>query len=212
MTLYVKICGLTQLAQAQAIAEMGVSALGFMAVPSSPRFLPRDQMQALVANLPRTVDTVGVFMDQPLDTIVAYVEQVGLTAVQLHGQESPQTCADLMARLPSSIQLIKAFRLQNPAELTAISAYTAVVDRILIDAYHPTLAGGTGQTVNRIWLQDFPFPLPWLLAGGLKPETVAQALQQVNPDGIDLSSGVEISPGIKDLAKVRQLMDRVAQR
>jgi phosphoribosylanthranilate isomerase len=206
--LFVKICGLTQPQEAEAIASMGVSALGFIAVPQSPRFVPLARLASLTRDLPDAVERVGVFQDQPVAEIKAWVQTGHLSTVQLHGQESPQFCAQLAEALPE-VQQIKVFRPRHPSDLAPISAYSQVVDRILIDAFHPHQGGGTGCTVDQDLLQGISFPLPWVLAGGLKPETIAATLQVLHPDGIDLSSGVEKAPGLKDLARVKMLLDEL---
>ena len=202
--MYVEICGITQLEQAEAIAHLGSQALGFIGVPNTPRYLPPERMIELVGALRVECERIGVFQDQDPQLIIAVASKAGLTGIQLHGQEPVEVCAQLRAALPG-IRLIKAIRLRDPGDLAAISVYGELVDAFLIDAYDPQRTGGTGQTVDWRLLQDFQCPQPWLLAGGIRPENVAQALQQISPDGIDLSSGVESSPGIKDLEKVHQL-------
>lgn len=202
--MYVKICGITQPEQAEAIANLGSQALGFIGVPNTPRYLAPERMIELVGSLQVECERIGVFQDQDPQLIISVASKAGLTGIQLHGQESVTVCAELRAALPE-IRLIKAIRLRDPGDLAAVSIYGERVDAFLIDAYDPQRAGGTGQTVDWRLLRDFHCPQPWLLAGGIRPENVAQALQESSPDGIDLSSGVESSPGIKDLQKVRQL-------
>jgi phosphoribosylanthranilate isomerase len=114
-------------------------------------------------------------------------------------------CHLIRQSLPQ-IELIKAFRLKNTADLSKIPDYYPWIDTILLDAYHPLRLGGTGKTLDWETLTQFTPPLPWLLAGGLSPQNISQALQQLNPDGVDLSSGVERKPGDKDLELVRQLL------
>ncbi|MFQ3612165.1 MAG: phosphoribosylanthranilate isomerase [Cyanobacteriota bacterium] len=204
--LFVKICGITRPDQAEAIAALGVSALGFIAVPNTPRYLSLSAMADWVGSLP--VPKVGVFLDQDPDTIATWVEAAGLTAVQLHGQESPQDCYRLGELLPGILR-IKALRIRHLADLAVASTYTGCVETLLLDAYHPQQAGGTGQTLNWSELAQGSLPLPWLLAGGLNPNNIGQALSQVTPNGIDLSSGVEAKPGDKDLGKVERLLQQL---
>jgi phosphoribosylanthranilate isomerase len=209
--LFVKICGITRPDQAEAIAALGVSALGFIAVPNTPRYLPLSEMAGWVGSLP--VAKVGVFLDQDPHTIATWVEATGLTAVQLHGQESPQDCQRLGELLPG-IRRIKALRIRHLADLEAASLYRDCVETLLLDAYHPQQAGGTGRTLNWPELaratsrlqEQASLPLPWLLAGGLNPDNIPQALSYLQPDGIDLSSGVERQPGDKDLGKIQHLL------
>ncbi|MEO1211399.1 MAG: phosphoribosylanthranilate isomerase [Cyanobacteria bacterium J06638_20] len=200
----VKICGITCADQGRAIAQMGATALGFICVARSPRYITAEKIRAIVPHLPETVERVGVFVNADRAELVQWVKVAGLTAVQLHGDESPQLCRDLRDALPA-IKLIKAFRVRHSGVLEQAEAYTEWVDALLLDAYHPTQHGGTGTTLDWQALQAFRPSIPWFLAGGLTPENVQSAIALTHPDGIDLSSGVEQAPGIKDLRKVEQL-------
>lgn len=207
----VKICGITQLDQAQSIVDMGVTALGFMCVPQSPRYLPPEQIRAIVQGLrDRKVERIGVFVDAELSEIEQIVAITGLTGVQLHGSESPQFCQQLRQALPG-LTLIKAFRVRDPATLEQTRSYQSIVDSLLLDAYnpkasHPGQYGGTGHSIAWEMLQQFCPQCEWLLAGGITAHNVQQALQWAMPNGIDVSSGVEQSPGQKDLHKVATLL------
>lgn len=209
--LRVKICGITQPEQGRAIAAAGATMLGFICVPQSPRFVTPAQIAQIVAALPTQqstttggCDRVGVFVNASLDVIQETVTMAHLNGVQLHGNESIEFCQEVKRRLPS-VELIKALRIRSAIDLAQADYYQAWVDTFLLDAYHPTLAGGTGQPLNWQDLQPFRPAIPWLLAGGLTPDNVLVALNQLQSAGIDLSSGVETSPGIKDMAKVAQL-------
>ncbi|MEB3335953.1 MAG: phosphoribosylanthranilate isomerase [Leptolyngbyaceae bacterium] len=210
----VKICGITQLDQAVAITHLGATALGFICVTKSPRYIGPNQIQQIIEGLPdaavlgRRVDRIGVFADADLTEIYQTVTLAGLTGVQLHGTESPQFCAVVRAALPG-LEIIKALRVQDTDTLTQTALYQGSVDTLLLDAYHPNLLGGTGKTIDWQSLQHFHANAPWLLAGGLTPGNVLQALSQVQPSGIDLSSGVERAPGDKDLEKVTQLFEQL---
>jgi phosphoribosylanthranilate isomerase len=129
----------------------------------------------------------------------------------MHGDESPEFCRQLKTLLPQ-VELIKAIRVKTPSCLTKSCEYTDYVDALLLDAYHPQLLGGTGQTLNWGNLAQFSPKIPWLLAGGLNPDNILEALKQVKPDGVDLSSGVERSPGDKDLDKVALLFERLQSK
>jgi len=205
--LFVKICGITRQEQAEAIAALGVSAVGVVAVPNTPRYLPLSAARWL-RSLPGHVEKVGVFLNQDPQVIATWVEVAGLTAVQLHGQESPETCRQLGEWLPG-IRRIKALRIRCPADLQVADLYRDCVEVLLLDAYHPQRAGGTGETLNWPELAHCSLPLPWLLAGGLNPDNVLQALSYLHPTGLDLSSGVERQPGDKDLGKVRRLLQQL---
>jgi phosphoribosylanthranilate isomerase len=206
----VKICGITQPGQGQAIAELGATDLGFICVPASPRYLTPRQIQAIVRQLPPATGKIGVFAGAVPGEICRTVEIAQLTGVQLHGAESPDFCEELRQLLPA-VELIKAFRLKTPDCFGELPAYWSAVDTLLLDAYHPQQLGGTGKTLNWQALQQFSPPLPWLLAGGLTPDNVVQALSLLRPSGIDLSSGVERSPGNKDLLKVTRLFQQLSQ-
>lgn len=203
----VKICGLTKLEQALAIAQLGATALGFICVPQSPRYISTDRVKTIVKELPLEVDKIGVFANADREEIAAFVA-VGLTGVQLHGDELPEFCQQLKQLLPE-VEIIKALRIKNAQYLSAVNDYANCVDTLLLDAYHPQLLGGTGTTLNWETLKQFCPNLPWLLAGGLTPDNILDALEKLNPGGIDLSSGVERSPGDKDLDKVAKLFDKL---
>ncbi|AFY76992.1 MAG: phosphoribosylanthranilate isomerase [Hydrococcus sp. C42_A2020_068] len=204
----VKICGITQPEQGRAIANLGATALGFICVRQSPRHVAPAQIRAIVAQLPSRVDRIGVFVNASGEKIGQIVASTGLTGVQLHGDESPEFCRQLRQSLPG-IEVIKAFRIRTSQSLSEIDAYCDRVDTLLLDAYHPQLLGGTGETLDWETLAQFRPPRPWLLAGGLNPDNVLDALKLLNPSGIDLSSGVERSAGDKDLARVERLFQKL---
>ncbi|MBE9111235.1 phosphoribosylanthranilate isomerase [Nodosilinea sp. LEGE 07298] len=209
----VKICGITQAEQAIAIARHGATHLGFICVPQSPRYLA----PAAIADITHSLDaagvvtkTVGVFADAPLAEMGAIARQANLSHIQLHGQETLEQCQQLLAELPG-IFLIKAIRVRTDEDLARAEAYAPYVDALLLDAYHPQQLGGTGLTLDWKALVSFRPACPWMLAGGLTPENVSTALSTLRPDGIDLSSGVEQSPGIKDLILVQRLFKEIQQ-
>ncbi|MGI2905422.1 phosphoribosylanthranilate isomerase [Tolypothrix sp. VBCCA 56010] len=204
----VKICGITQPEQGQAIAYAGATALGFICVPSSPRYVSAAQIRAVVAQLPETTDTIGVFANSTFDEIAQTVADSGLTGVQLHGDESTEFCYQVRQSLPD-VEIIKALRIRSLEDFELAATYTKSVNTLLLDAYHPQQLGGTGKTLDWNMLQQFNPSCPWFLAGGLTPDNIVEALNQVKPSGIDLSSGVERAPGDKDLDKVAQLFARL---
>lgn len=200
-----KICGLTNEAQAIALAHLGVHALGFICVPGTQRYVAPDRIRQIVRHLPPFTQTIGVFVDADLETIERVVGETGLGALQLHGQESPAFAERLAERLPT-ISRIKALRVRQEQDLTKTARYAGCVQAVLLDAYHPQMAGGTGTRFDWRWLADYAPPLPWILSGGLTPENLEQALEMSSPDAIDISSGVEIQPGDKDPGRVAQVM------
>jgi phosphoribosylanthranilate isomerase len=205
---WVKICGLTQPEQAIAIARQGADAIGLICVPTSPRYVTLDQLQrlkeGLISSGYASVERVGVFVDADDQAIAAAITAGQLTTLQLHGQESPERCQEMRLCYPN-LRLIKALRVRSPEVLATTPVYESIVDGILLDAYHPDSFGGTGNTLDWSTLQNFRPQCPWVLAGGLTPENIIEALSRMSPDGIDLSSGVENHPGDKNLARVEQL-------
>jgi phosphoribosylanthranilate isomerase len=204
--MYVKVCGITNLDQAQAIANLGVNALGFICVPQSQRYINPKQLRAITYSLPSTVEQIGVFVNANLSAIAELWQDCQLSGVQLHGQETPEFCCQLRQRLPTA-KLIKAIAVKSAADLALALSYSPFVDVLLFDAYHPQLAGGTGKTIDWDILQQWhSSPTAWWLAGGLHPGNVAQAITLLKPQGVDVSSGVERKPGDKDLDKVKQFL------
>lgn len=216
-TLRVKICGITRADQARAIAALGADALGFICVPESPRYIAPEKMGEIVTTLPTTalsggnLAKIGVFANASFEQIIMTVHQGALTGVQLHGQESLEFCRTLRLKLPQ-VELIKAFRVQTAETLALTKAYTDTVDTFLLDAFNPHALGGTGETWDWSLVKDFAPQKPWFLAGGLNGGNAIAALTQVNPSGIDLSSGVETAPGEKDLTLVKQLFETLSRQ
>jgi phosphoribosylanthranilate isomerase len=207
----IKICGITTIEQGLAIAQKGATDLGFICVPSSPRYLNLTQLVEIVSGLAHEVNTVGVFADFSVATIAHVVGLTNLASVQLHGAESVEFCQALRQALPET-EMIKAWRVRSDQDLAIIQTYSEVVDALLLDAYHPNALGGTGQTLDWQQLLLFQPAVPWFLAGGLSPENINVALSQLQPDGIDLSSGVEVSPGDKNLELVDRLFTNLQSR
>ncbi len=203
--LRLKICGLRHPDQAQAIAALGITTLGFICVSSSPRYVTPEEIQTILASLPAHTATIGVFAHSPVEQIIEIVDRTGLTGIQLHGNESPELCQQLRQHFPDK-EVIKALRIASPGSLNQAIAYFSAVNALLLDAYHPQQLGGTGKTLPWAELGDFQPPIPWFLAGGLTPDNVGLALEYLRPDGLDLSSGVETEPGEKDLEKVMALL------
>jgi len=207
--MYIKICGITKSDQAQAIAQMGADALGFICVPSSPRYIDAIAIDHITSSLSSVLDLIGVFLNASANEICQTVEKGGLNAVQLHGDESPEFCHEMRSHLNKidpKIKLIKALRVKNQAGLEQAQLFSDVVEAILLDAYDPQMAGGTGKTLDWQMLRDFQPNCDWWLAGGLSPENVEQAIALVSPNGLDVSSGVERSAGDKDLFKVKKFI------
>ena len=203
-----KICGLRQPEQAAAVAALGVDAIGVIAVASSPRFVEPSARPALwqkVAQASPRCQGVLVVSDPEDSDLVQLQADQGHRVVQLHGDESPRRCRQLRAQLPG-LNLWKALRIRTPADLEQAHSYRDCVDALLLDAWVAGQGGGTGQRLPLEWLASFEPELPWWLAGGIRAATAAEALSQISPHGLDASSGVERSPGDKDLQQVRELL------
>lgn len=189
----VKICGITSAADALLAAEAGADAIGLIFWPLSKRHVDVDRAQTIARALPPFVSVVGVFVDETPDAVRSVADAVGLSAVQLHGRER---AAD-WARFPRPV--LKAM----PVEAYADSEWRTARAAVLVDAHDPVTIGGTGRTVDWDQARAIASTRPLVLAGGLTPDNVAQAVAHVRPWGVDVASGVEQSPGVKDPDKVR---------
>jgi phosphoribosylanthranilate isomerase len=200
----VKICGLTCVEDAQICAEMGADWIGLNFHPASPRYVEHGVALDIIAALPDTVAVVGVFVDRPPAAVAEVAERLGIGIVQLHGREPPE---DLLQLEP--FRVIRAFRLGHPTAWAGVCDYLARADAlghppygILVDAYVAGQAGGTGVSIKDEILDCRP-PLPRLiLAGGLTPHNVADRVARARPWMVDVASGVESSPGRKDVDSV----------
>ena len=203
MTVPVKICGITRPQDAELAARLGAAWVGFVFWPRSPRFVEPAATAAILAGLPPHVGGVGVFVDHPADEVNAIADQVGLSAVQLHGQESPATCRQCRRRVIKAVRLSGDGAGDDPD--TVWSAAT-----ILVDAFDPVRMGGTGRRVDWARAAQIARRRPLMLSGGLRAENVADAVRQVAPYGLDVSSGVESRPGVKDPDRLRAFFAALA--
>ncbi|MFZ5453949.1 MAG: phosphoribosylanthranilate isomerase [Thermodesulfobacteriota bacterium] len=199
----IKICGITNLEDALLAAELGADALGFIFYPPSPRSVTPDAAQAIIAQLPPLVTTVGVFVDEAAARVKELAGAVGLDWVQLHGLETPEYCRALDRRV------IKVFRIQDAASLERLKDYQGAAQAFLLDTYKKGQVGGTGETFNWDLAIEAKQNGPIILAGGLTPENVAQAIAFVQPWAVDVASGVEASPGKKDPENLRAFFAKV---
>ena len=194
----VKICGITRMEDAEAAVAAGAGAIGFVFWPQSPRCIDPHRARAIAAALPPFVTAVGVFVNQPLDEVNGVASLVRLGAVQLHGDETPEFAAAV------SSPVIKAVSVGG----VDMRAWPSRV-RLLLDVHDPAARGGTGRTIDWTAAADLAARREILLAGGLTPDNVADAVARVRPFGIDVSSGVERAPGIKDHRRLRALFEAV---
>ena len=197
----VKICGITSTQDAAAAVDAGADAVGLVFAPGTPRQIAPEAAAAVVERLPPLVAVVGVFVDHPLDEVLRIVAALRLHAVQLHGQESE----DFSRRMP--VPVIRAIRVRDASSLRPMETYPA--DAFLLDAHVEGRHGGTGVVVPWDLALRAKGRKPLFLSGGLRPETVAEAVRRVRPYGVDVSSGVEASPGRKDHQKVREFIANV---
>jgi phosphoribosylanthranilate isomerase len=206
----VKVCGITRAEDAQFAAACGADALGFIFFPGSPRCLSPPAAAAIIAGLPPLLHRVGVFVDAPLSEVVT-TAAVGLTALQLHGQESPDYCRQLRRLLPHCA-LIKAFRVGPVSRAADFAPYRQLVDTFLLDTYLPGAPGGTGQTFDWSLITALELRRPLILAGGLSPANLAEAVSAVRPYAVDVNSGVERQPGVKDHALLQTFFALLAAK
>jgi phosphoribosylanthranilate isomerase len=192
----VKICGITNLADAQAAVAVGADALGFNFYEKSPRYVSLKTAAAISKQLPPFVMRVGVFVNAPEDFVLRAIAEGGLTMLQFHGDEPPEFCTQF------GLMSMKAFRIRDESSLAELPEYAT--DAYLLDAYSSEARGGTGEKFNwNLAIEAQKFGKPIFLAGGLTPKNVADAVRKVKPFGVDVSSGVESAPGKKDHAKLK---------
>ena len=197
----IKICGITNIDDAMAAADAGADALGFVFFKKSPRYITPEKAAAIISRLPVFVTSVGVFVDEPGEEILKIVEETGIDVIQLHGDEPPEAC--LLPR-----RVIKGIRVKSLESLEPLSEYQNIVSAFLLDAYAPGMPGGTGQVFNwEIAIEAKKFGRI-ILAGGLTPENISEAIKRVRPYAIDVSSGVELGKGKKDHQKIRLFIKR----
>ena len=198
----VKICGITSAEDAENAVEAGADMLGFMFYPGSPRLISVEMAQAIERRLSPFIVRVGVFVDPTPEDVISAIHQCGLNLLQFHGRETPEFCRQF------GIMTMKAFRIRDAESLREIQNYKT--DSFLLDSYVADKAGGTGETFNwELAVEAGKFGKPIFLAGGLKPENVADAVRKVRPFAVDVSSGVEKSPGKKDPKKMRDFVAAV---
>ncbi|MEO1611172.1 MAG: phosphoribosylanthranilate isomerase [Pseudomonadota bacterium] len=199
----VKICGLTDAAMVAAAAEAGARYVGFVFFPKSPRNIDFDTARALAAETPPGVVKVALVVN-PDDALVDEVAAAPIDMIQLHGSEAPERVTEVKAR--SGLPVMKAVGIAGAEDVAKIDAYAEVADQLLIDAKPPKtgeLPGGNGVAFDWRLIAAREWTVPWMLAGGLTPENVGEAIRLTGAKQIDVSSGVESAPGVKDAALIR---------
>lgn len=191
-----KICGITNLDDANVAVENGASAIGFIFYEKSPRTISINNAKSISKHLPKTIARVGVFVNHEKDFINEAISEVPLDMIQLHSDETPDFCNQF------DVPILKALRIKNEASLSVMDQYDVAV--FLLDTFSNDQYGGTGETFD--WsVLNRKFKTPIILSGGLNPENILDAIDAVNPSAVDVNSGVESSPGKKDFNKLKLL-------
>jgi phosphoribosylanthranilate isomerase len=191
-----KICGITNLDDANVAVENGASAIGFIFYEKSPRTISINNAKSISKHLPKTIARVGVFVNHEKDFINEAISEVPLDMIQLHSDETPDFCNQF------DVPILKALRIKNEASLSVMDQYDVAV--FLLDTFSNDQYGGTGETFD--WsVLNRKFKTPIILSGGLNPENILDAIDAVNPSAVDVNSGVESFPGKKDYNKLKSL-------
>ena len=211
----IKICGITKTSQARSIAELKINAIGVIGVKNSPRFVPEEECMKIfneVEKVSSSIEKVLVIANAKLEEVKCINNRsTPPSVIQLHGNESVDYCRELKNEFPR-IKIWKAFRLKSINDLDNISQYEKNIDAILIDSWDDKSLGGTGNRVPIELLLNKTFKAPWILAGGISAEIIPEIFSKLRPDGIDASSRLEISPGIKDIKKVASLVREIREQ
>lgn len=199
--LFVKICGITRAQDAELASRLGAAAVGFVFWPSSPRYIAPEAARIIAEEVPRHVMKVGVFVDEDIENVRNVMEVAGLDVAQLHGNETPEYCR-LLGR-----KVFKAVGVKDNGTPDISEFDPDVV--LLVDAYDRTRYGGTGRTVNWSSAREIAVTRRTILAGGLNAANIRLALRSVHPYGVDVSSGVESTPGVKDPVRLRSFFEEL---
>jgi phosphoribosylanthranilate isomerase len=202
----IKICGITGLDDAKRAVEAGAWALGVILFPGSPRRCALPAAERIASALRRQAEICGVFVNAPLDEVTGTADGLGLTMVQLHGDEGPAYCAEVARR--TGAKVMKAARVRTGADIAAIERFHT--DYHLLDTHQPGRWGGTGATFDWELVAQRRSTVPFVLSGGLTPENVAAAIAATSPFAVDTASGTEARPGAKDPEKLRAFAAAVA--
>jgi phosphoribosylanthranilate isomerase len=200
----IKICGLTNKNDALNAIALNVDALGFIFYEHSPRYISPETVETFMLDLPPFINAIGVFVNATSDYITSVVQRCKLNAIQLHGSEPPEFCTQF------SLPTIKAIPVREHSDITAIPKYKGCVNGILLDTKAENVHGGTGKTFDwGLALEAKEYDTPLILSGGINAKNIEKALKMVGPYGIDICSGVEKEPGIKDYNKMQELIGAI---
>jgi phosphoribosylanthranilate isomerase len=201
----IKVCGITRSADARQAVVLGVDALGFIFAEKSQRKIDPDKAREIISALPPFVDAVGVFVNAELSLVNEIVRYCGLTMIQLHGKETPEYCS------AAPVRVIKSFAVHNSTDRSEFEPYVPMASGFLLDTWHENLEGGTGRTFDWSLVERLALARPLILAGGLNRENISQAVRLLHPFAVDVNSGVEIEPGVKDHALIEGVVREVRQ-
>ena len=206
----VKICGLTSEEQVLQVAKLGAHAIGIISVKESPRYISAEIKKKIFTSLESfypKIERVSVVKNCPIDFIIKnFLGNPSETIIQLHGDEDIDYCKKIREKIPN-IGLWKAFRIKTKKDLDNIKPFEDFVDAILLDSWNKETYGGSGEKIKSNYLKNLKFSKPWWLAGGISMEWIDEILNEIKPNGIDISSSIEISPGLKDLKKTEVLIN-----
>ena len=208
----IKICGITSVSQALEIAALGVNAIGIISVEESPRYvlpsIKKKIFEALSKFFPE-IKRVSVIKNIPLNQILESMQSdLSENALQLHGDENIEYCKKVKESL-QHVELWKAFRIKRTEDLKNIPLYSDFIDAVLLDSWNKETYGGSGIRIHQKYLEDLKFNNKWWLAGGVSLDWVENIINEIRPDGIDISSSIEIKPGIKDITKAKELIEAI---
>ena len=204
----IKICGLTSEEQALQVAKLGAHAIGIISVEESPRYISAENKKKIFKALEKfypKIERVSVVQNCPIELIIKnFLGNPSETIIQLHGDEDIDYCKKIREKIPN-IGLWKAFRIKTEKDIDKIKPFEDFVDAILLDSWNEKTYGGSGKKIKSTYLKNLQFSKPWWLAGGISIEWINEILTYIKPDGIDISSSIEISPGLKDIKKAEDL-------
>ena len=204
----VKICGLTSEEQALQVAKLGANAIGIISVEESPRYVSAEIKKKIFKTLESyhpKIYRVSVVKNCPIDLIIKnFLGKPSETIIQLHGDEDIDYCKKIRKRIPN-IGIWKAFRIKTAKDLDKIKPFEDFVDAVLLDSWNKETYGGSGEKIKSMYLKNLKFSKPWWLAGGISIEWLDEILTDIKPDGLDISSSIEISPGLKNIKKTQEL-------
>ena len=207
----VKICGITNEQDALWVANLGADFIGLNFYKGSERKVSLEMAEKIVNGLPAFIKTVGIFVDEDVKTLKKIAAKCRLNMVQLHGNESPEYCAEIHA-VQGELKVIKAFRIKDEARLERIPEYASFTDYYLLDAYVPDQLGGTGQIFNwELAVKAKALGKPVFLSGGLTPDNLKEAIDKVKPFAVDVASGVEKTSRRKDYDKMKDFIQKARE-